>query len=438
MRHLFLAFIALLAACFAGAWVLAQPTDPALILVHLVPVALAIVFSMYVAELVGVTERPLPPLRLDAVFAAIAASCFVLALGYAFLETYPPSVELLCAAPAVSTLAVYLQRKWVEGRGDGDAIPAALFAGTREEVTRALAAMAALPAIRVRSLVLPAAAEDRSPLLGLPIHAPEECVERMRGLGARMLLVGRSRGGDLRAVLAPCAGAGYLVESVGDLIARSQGRVDLEGGNDLPLLARLTSQARPFVAQRALDIALAGTAFLLTVFLWPLVALTIRLTSGGPVLFRQERVGMWGRNFTMLKFRTMRHDAEEATGPVWATPEDPRITPVGRFLRVTRLDELPQLWNVLRGDMSLVGPRPERLYFVAGLRARIPLYDARHCVRPGVTGWAQIRYPYGASEDDAREKLTYDLFYIFNRSLTFYFAVLLETVKVLLFRRGSR
>ena len=236
----------------------------------------------------------------------------------------------------------------------------------------------------------------------------------------------------------PCAGAGYIVESVADLAARCQGRTVLDSGHDLRLLARLTSQARPYATQRAVDLVIASTLLVLSLPLWPFVALLVKLTSKGPVFFRQQRVGHWGKTFTILKFRTMHADAEAESGPVWSQPGDTRVTSVGPFLRASRLDELPQLWTILKGDMSVVGPRPERPYFVQTLRAKIPLYDARHSVRPGLTGWAQIRYAYGSTEEDAEEKLEYDLFYILNRSLTFYAAVLLETAKVLIFRRGGR
>jgi lipopolysaccharide/colanic/teichoic acid biosynthesis glycosyltransferase len=204
------------------------------------------------------------------------------------------------------------------------------------------------------------------------------------------------------------------------------------------MLGRLTSRASLFSAQRFLDLGIATLLIPFSALVGIPAALLVRLTSRGPVFYRQERVGRWGRKFLIYKFRTMRADAEKHTGPVWAAENDPRITRVGRILRKVRVDELPQLWNVIRGDMSLVGPRPERPFFVEELGQKIPLYDARHCVRPGVTGWAQIRYHYAGSEDDARNKLAYELFYVLNRSLTFYFAVLLETVKVVLFTRGSR
>ncbi|MGH9486496.1 MAG: TIGR03013 family XrtA/PEP-CTERM system glycosyltransferase [Terriglobales bacterium] len=169
-----------------------------------------------------------------------------------------------------------------------------------------------------------------------------------------------------------------------------------------------------------------------------LVALAVRLDSPGPVIYRQERVGRHGKTFAMLKFRSMRVDAEQGSGPVWARVGDPRVTRVGRALRVLRLDELPQLWNVLRGDMNFVGPRPERPAFVEQLAEQIPYYTLRHSIRPGVTGWAQIRYRYGSSAEDAKTKLEYDLFYIKNVSLGLDLFVLFQTIKIMLLGRGAR
>jgi len=167
------------------------------------------------------------------------------------------------------------------------------------------------------------------------------------------------------------------------------------------------------------------------------VALAIRVTSPGPVLYSQKRVGKDGVPFTIYKFRSMRVDAEALSGAVWSTEGDPRVTKVGRFLRRSRLDEIPQLWNVLVGDMSFVGPRPERPEFIAQLSTEIPFYGQRHAVRPGVTGWAQVRHHYGASVDDAQEKLQYDLFYIKHLSTAFDLFIVLETIKTVLVRRGS-
>jgi sugar transferase (PEP-CTERM system associated) len=190
-------------------------------------------------------------------------------------------------------------------------------------------------------------------------------------------------------------------------------------------------------AKRSCDIAVAALGLAAATPIMILVVAAIKATSPGPAIYSQRRVGKNGRVFTIHKFRSMYQDAEARTGAVWATADDPRVTPVGRFLRRTRLDEIPQLWNVLVGDMSLVGPRPERPEFVAELTAQIPFYGQRHVVRPGLTGWAQVRHSYGASVEDALQKLQYDLFYIKHLSIAFDLFVALETLKTVLVRRGS-
>jgi sugar transferase (PEP-CTERM system associated) len=191
------------------------------------------------------------------------------------------------------------------------------------------------------------------------------------------------------------------------------------------------------LVKRVFDVALAGVGLILAAPLMLLVALAIWLEDGFPVIYPQERVGRNGTAFTLFKFRSMRRDAEAGT-PIWASDRDERVTVVGRALRTTRLDELPQLWNVLKGDMSFVGPRPERPYFVAQLAAQIPFYEQRHAVRPGITGWAQVKYRYGASVEDAMEKLRYDLYYIKHLSIGFDVTILVDTVKVMLFGKGAK
>jgi exopolysaccharide biosynthesis polyprenyl glycosylphosphotransferase len=183
-------------------------------------------------------------------------------------------------------------------------------------------------------------------------------------------------------------------------------------------------------------IALVG--LVVTSPLMLLIAAAVKLTSPGPVFYRQTRVGWRGRNFTLYKFRSMRADAEAATGAVWATKDDPRVTPVGRWLRRLRLDELPQFFNVLRGEMSLVGPRPERPEFVASLAQQIPYYRQRLAVRPGITGWAQINHEYGDSVEDAARKLEYDLYYIKNLSPALDAYIILQTLKTVLLQRGAQ
>jgi sugar transferase (PEP-CTERM system associated) len=189
-------------------------------------------------------------------------------------------------------------------------------------------------------------------------------------------------------------------------------------------------------AKRALDLAASLVGLVLAAPVMAIVALAVKLTSSGPVLYHQKRVGRDDRVFTLHKFRSMRQDAEAASGAVWAKDNDPRLTPVGGALRKLRLDELPQLWNVLVGDMSLVGPRPERPEFIARLSEQIPFYRQRHVAKPGLTGWAQVRYPYGSTVEDALEKLQYDLFYIKHMSIGLDLFIALKTIKTIVTRAG--
>lgn len=183
--------------------------------------------------------------------------------------------------------------------------------------------------------------------------------------------------------------------------------------------------------KRVSDLLTALVLTILTAPLCLLVSLIIKLTSKGPILFRQERVGLGGKTFMLIKFRSMKVDSEKE-GPVWAQANDPRVTLVGRFVRRFRIDEIPQIWNVVKGEMSFVGPRPERPYFVSKLSDSLPFYPQRHILKPGITGWAQVRFPYGATMEDAKEKLQRDLYYIKNISLGFDAKILVETIGVVL------
>ena len=191
------------------------------------------------------------------------------------------------------------------------------------------------------------------------------------------------------------------------------------------------------LVRRVVSVVIALVGLVLSLPLLPLIMLAIRLDSKGPVLYRQRRVGKGGKVFDVVKFRTMRQDAE-AGGPQWAGNNDPRVTRIGRFLRMSRLDEIPQLWCVLKGDMAFVGPRPERPEFVEWLSQEIPYYRVRHMVRPGLTGWAQVKYKYGSTVEDAREKLQYDLFYIKNASIGLDLLIMFQTVKTVLLKRGAQ
>jgi sugar transferase (PEP-CTERM system associated) len=199
----------------------------------------------------------------------------------------------------------------------------------------------------------------------------------------------------------------------------------------------LTSSRGEQIVRRIGELAISGAMLVLTLPVLVTAAIAIRLDSPGPILYRQRRVGLNGQSFTLFKLRSMRTDAE-AHGPIWAAKHDTRVTRVGAFLRRTRIDELPQLVNVIRGDMGFVGPRPERPHFVEQLTEIIPHYHDRARVKPGVTGWAQVNYPYGASIEDARQKLSYDLYYVKHRSLTLDLLIILATIRVILFQEGAR
>jgi sugar transferase (PEP-CTERM system associated) len=190
--------------------------------------------------------------------------------------------------------------------------------------------------------------------------------------------------------------------------------------------------------KRMLDLSFSILLGLVSAPLMLLTAAAVKIDSPGPAVYRQKRVGEKGRVFLIYKFRSMRADAEQAGQPVWARDKDDRVTRVGRFIRVTHLDELPQLWNVMRGDMSFVGPRPERPFFVEQLARNIPFYTQRHAVKPGLTGWAQVKYRYGSTIEDAMEKLQYDLYYIKHLSVFFDLTIALDTVKVILFGKGAK
>jgi len=190
--------------------------------------------------------------------------------------------------------------------------------------------------------------------------------------------------------------------------------------------------------RRILSTLMSLALLLIVLPFLPLVVLAIKLDSRGPVVYRQKRVGLAGHTFYCYKFRTMREDAEADTGPTWAGDDDPRITRVGKFLRSARIDEIPQLWCVFKGAMAFVGPRPERPEFVEWLTKEIPYYGVRHAVRPGITGWAQVRYKYGNTVEDAKEKLQYDLFYIKNASIGLDILIMFQTIKIVLLGRGAQ
>lgn len=237
-----------------------------------------------------------------------------------------------------------------------------------------------------------------------------------------------------------CKMSGIKVTEAPTFIEQQTGVVDLEAVSPSWMVFSdgfVKSGRLDVFVKRAFDIAASLVLLALTLPILIPTAIAVKVSSPGPILYRQERVGQQGKVFQVMKFRSMRNDAERA-GAQWAQKNDPRVTPVGRFIRMTRIDEIPQIFNVLKGDMSFVGPRPERPVFVAELSQQIPYYEERHQVKPGITGWAQINYPYGASVEDAYHKLQYDLYYIKNYSIFLDLLVLIQTLRVVLWPEGAR
>jgi sugar transferase (PEP-CTERM system associated) len=267
----------------------------------------------------------------------------------------------------------------------------------------------------------------------LPFLAPKPSVDRV-------IVALEDRRGELPInELLKLRFKGVVIEEAATVLERLTGKLHLETLRPSSFIYAEGFRIRPSqqIARRIVSTVTAATGLLIFLPFFPFVVLLVRLSSPGPIFFRQVRVGLGGRNFTVYKFRTMRTDAE-AAGAKWATKDDPRVTRIGRFMRKTRLDEVPQLWNVLRGDMGFVGPRPERPEFVPLLAEKIPYFDLRHMIRPGLTGWAQVRFGYGATMEQNREKLEFDLYYIKHMSLGLDLLIMFETIKTILRRQGAQ
>jgi sugar transferase (PEP-CTERM system associated) len=267
-----------------------------------------------------------------------------------------------------------------------------------------------------------------------------ECVKRHQA--TEIVIAVRDRRGGVLPVqeLLECRLRGIEITDLASFFERERCQLHLESLN-MSWMIFGAGFRQGFVREtvkRFFDVMTSAVLVLVTLPVMILTALCIYLEDRGPVFYRQERVGQGGRVFTIFKFRSMRNDAERDGQPRWAGAGDNRTTIVGRIIRKLRIDELPQILNVLRGDMSFVGPRPERPFFVEQLGSKIPYYGARHSIKPGITGWAQVRYPYGATLDDAVEKLQYDLYYVKNHTLFLDIMVLIETVQVVLWGKGAR
>jgi exopolysaccharide biosynthesis polyprenyl glycosylphosphotransferase len=274
------------------------------------------------------------------------------------------------------------------------------------------------------------------PLLGRLAELPRVLDEHRPDLV--VVAVARKRP-EVFASLLQSAGNGFELLGLPEFHEQAFGRVPLAHLTPAWFMSIIHFYRRPYtqLAKRTFDIVVAAIGLLLTAPLFPLLFLLVKRTPG-PAIFRQTRLGEGGMHFTMYKFRTMRQDAEEPGLPLWAEESDPRMTPVGQFMRQTRLDELPQLWNVFKGDMSIVGPRPERPEFLEYLQQAVPYWTRRHLVKPGITGWAQVRRGYTADADGTADKLSYDLWYLRHRSLMIDLAICAKTAGILFSGSGSR
>jgi sugar transferase (PEP-CTERM system associated) len=322
--------------------------------------------------------------------------------------------------------------------------PRALVLGTGEQARTVAEAVAKRSSTRLVGYMTIAGRNTATtplddPAMVVPWQADVANAARARRANEIIVALDDRRGTLPVQELLHCRIQGLRVVDAVSFLERETGRVDVDVVRPSWLIFSegFTKNIVHDVVKRSFDIGVAVFGLMLAAPLFALLIPAIRLESPGPAFYTQKRVGLGGRAFTMIKFRSMRHDAERAGRAQWASAGDPRITRLGRWLRRTRLDELPQLVNVLRGDMSFIGPRPERPEFVTELAADIPYYNERHRIRPGLTGWAQVNYKYGSSIDDAREKLRYDLYYLKNRNLFLDFVILSQTLRIVVSGEGA-
>ena len=280
---------------------------------------------------------------------------------------------------------------------------------------------------------------DAGPCLGAPFMALDIAKEKQATM--ILLLPDAPIDDDIARDLLEAKLRGSMVVDIRSFYEHVVQRLPLSQINDEWLLQTegfsLNTRGSLRRLKRALDVLISLLLLIPATPIMLITAIIVRLESPGPVIYKQDRVGLFEKEFTVYKFRSMRADAEK-NGAVWASAHDARVTKFGKFIRKVRIDELPQIWNILKGDMSFIGPRPERMAFVTKLKETIPYYSLRHTVKPGLTGWAQVCYPYGASEDDARRKLEYDLYYIKNMSILLDINIVFKTVGVVLFPKGER
>jgi len=413
-------------------------------------IALAIFFTAVVIPLSAAfglyTAKPNRPTA-----RAIALTAFMLLVGagavYAASYLMPQGRRLqdaLAVAMVVALLGIIairqLMRIVIRQRSASHRV---LIVGTGAQAVMVASALSEVQSKGFKVAGFYAANDGAEPLIPKEQIVAEEPIDlaaRRLGVSEIVVAVANQRGGvlPLRQLL-ECKAHGLRVTNLSGFFERLRGEVPIETLKASWLIygdGFKQGRARAF-AKRLTDILASVILLTLAAPVMAITALAILIESGRPILYRQERVGRGGRAFTVIKFRSMRQDAER-DGARWAAKNDDRVTRVGRLIRRCRIDEIPQLFNVLTGDMSLVGPRPERPKFVEALTAEIPFYALRHSMKPGVTGWAQVRFHYGSSVDDARRKLQYDLYYVKNNSLALDLWILLETIRVVILREGAQ
>jgi sugar transferase (PEP-CTERM system associated) len=441
--------LVLLIAGFGAAWISA-PGSLESLLPALVPAAVFAAVMTVLMSTLGLYQSEQPRNLSELVGRVLFAFLLGLPVAYMVFRLLPqgsmamPALDIsLCLG--FGGILLLRAASFVQADGAGMFTRRILVVGTGSEAASVWASVSTSASATHTIVGFVSVGADSSVEVPSAMVMPEgSCVMQLaRDHRANEIVVAvrERRGGvlPLRELL-DCKLAGVTVNDLSSFFERMRGQVRLDS-----LRASWLIYGDGFrqgigrtVVKRLFDVLAASVLLVVTAPVMLLAAIAIALESGFPVIYRQERVGQGGRTFKVLKFRSMRLDAEADGKPRWASNSDDRITRVGHFIRKTRIDELPQIFNVLHGDMSFVGPRPERPYFVDQLTDQIPFYAARHSVKPGITGWAQVRYAYGASVDDAVQKLQYDLYYVKNHTLFLDVLVLLQTVRVVLTGDGAR
>lgn len=396
----------------------------------------------------GIVQETMPQLY----FRTLVAYCFLGGIGlmliYAFLPGLDPGSTSLFWAVLLCSFAVILLRRLFFVMVDSEQLVRRVVvfgAGSAaesllREYDRNMRALGVRIVGCIKDSAQPAVAEDRV------ISAPADFYQFCKQNKVSEIVVAqqerrKNEGGWLPVPeLMECKLRGIAVTNGIDFYERELKKVklDLVHPSWIVYSEGFKASKRQKFAKRLLDLSLSLSLLVVTLPFMALTAIAILLETGRPILYSQTRVGLLGKEFRIYKFRSMRQDAEKDGKAIWASANDSRVTRVGAFIRNTRLDELPQLYNVIKGDMSIVGPRPERPEFVSELRDKVPFYDTRHYVRPGLMGWAQLKYPYGASVDDAKGKLEYDLYYSKNHSIIIDLLIMIQTVEVILLGKGVR